>query len=213
MRLKSEAPDTLIQLIQDVGIPFDLHSDDAKELTSGRMNEIMKKFWIKGSQSEPYSPWQVCAKLCIIEIKKAVHHTLERTGASKRLLDYYTKNQSELQNLIAHPYFKLSGCTLYEIISGQTPDILEYLDYAWYQTIWYYDQETAFSEPHRKLAKWLGVAYWASQALCNYILPASSIPIVRSTIQALSRNENESLDILEQIKSLNRSIRDSIEIS
>jgi hypothetical protein len=49
MWLKSEAPDTLIQLIQDVGIPSDLHLDDAKELTSGRMSEIMKKFWIKGS--------------------------------------------------------------------------------------------------------------------------------------------------------------------
>jgi hypothetical protein len=39
--------------MQDVGIPFELHSDDAKERIQGEMKEIMKKFWIKGMQSEP----------------------------------------------------------------------------------------------------------------------------------------------------------------
>lgn len=53
MRLKSDAPDTLIPFMQDIGILSDLHSDDAKELTQGRIQELMKKFWIKGSQSEP----------------------------------------------------------------------------------------------------------------------------------------------------------------
>lgn len=171
MRLKSDTPDTLIQLMQDIGFPSDLHSDDAKELTSGRMVEILKKFWIKGSQSKPYSPWQVRAELCIREIKKAVRHTLEKTGASKRLWDYCAKYQSELHHLIAHPRFKLSGCTPYKIVTGQTPDISEYLDYSWYQTIWYYDQEAPFPEPRWKMAKLLGVAHRVRQALCYYILP------------------------------------------
>jgi hypothetical protein len=63
----------------------------------------------------------------------------------------------------------------------------------------------------QKIGKWLGVAHRVGQALCYYILPASGILIVCSTIQALSRSENESLDMLEQIKSLNHCIRDSIE--
>jgi len=29
----------------------------------------------------------------------------------------------------------------YEILTGQTPDIFEYLDYGWYDNLWYYDQE------------------------------------------------------------------------
>jgi hypothetical protein len=43
MRLKSNAPDTLLQFMQEVGIPSDIHSDDAKELTQGHMHELMKK--------------------------------------------------------------------------------------------------------------------------------------------------------------------------
>jgi hypothetical protein len=71
-KIKSEAPDTLISFMQDIGIPSDLHSDDAKELSEGCMGELLCKFWIRGSQSEPYSPWQVRAELCIREVKKAV---------------------------------------------------------------------------------------------------------------------------------------------
>jgi hypothetical protein len=72
MKRKSEAPDTLVSFMQDIGIPTELHSDDAKELTQGKMADIARQFWIRTTQSEPYSPWQVRAELCIREIKKAV---------------------------------------------------------------------------------------------------------------------------------------------
>jgi hypothetical protein len=83
MKKKSDAPDTLLAFMQDVGIPSDLHSDDAKELTQGRMGEITRKAWIKTSQSEPYSPWQVRAELCNRELKKAVRYTMEKNKGSK----------------------------------------------------------------------------------------------------------------------------------
>jgi GH24 family phage-related lysozyme (muramidase) len=57
MQYKSQAPDALVSFMQDIGIPSELHSDDAKELNQGKMMGILKKFWIKGSQSEPYSSW------------------------------------------------------------------------------------------------------------------------------------------------------------
>jgi GH24 family phage-related lysozyme (muramidase) len=57
MQYKSQAPDALVSFMQDIGIPSELHSDDAKELNQGKMKGILKKFWIKGSQSEPYSSW------------------------------------------------------------------------------------------------------------------------------------------------------------
>jgi len=70
MKTKGEAPNTLISFMQDIGIPSDLHSDNANELTQGRMRELLKEFWIKPSQSEPHSPWQVRAELAIREVKK-----------------------------------------------------------------------------------------------------------------------------------------------
>jgi hypothetical protein len=180
------------------------------ELTQGRMGDMLKKFWIKPSQSEPYLPWQVRAELCIREIKKAVRMSLDRTQAPRRLWDYCTRYQSEIRNLTAHPIFKLEGRTPYEIVCGRTPDISEYLDYAWYETVWYYDQEANFPEPRRKMAKWLGVAHRVGQALCYYVLPSSGRPIVRSTVQPLTHEEKESQEILQQIKELDQSITSSV---
>jgi hypothetical protein len=210
MQRKSDAPDTLVQFMQDIGIPSDLHSDDAKELTQGRMGELLRKFWIRGSQSEPYSPWQVRAELCIREVKKAVRHAMAKTKAPKRLWDYCTIYQCELRNLIAHPHFKLQGRTPYEIITGRTPDISEYLDYSWYQTIWYYDQDAQFPHERRKLGKWLGVAHRVGQALCFYILPASGRPIVRSTVQALTQDELNEESIQAQINDFDCKIEETI---
>jgi hypothetical protein len=72
MKRKGDAPDTLISFVQDIGIPSEPHSDDAKELRQGRMAALAREFWIKTTQSEPYSPWQVRAELAIREVKKAV---------------------------------------------------------------------------------------------------------------------------------------------
>lgn len=49
---KSEAPDSLILYMQDIGIPSELHSDDAKELKQGKMGDLARQFWIKTMQSE-----------------------------------------------------------------------------------------------------------------------------------------------------------------
>lgn len=85
MHRKGEAADTLITYMQDIGIPAGLHSDNARELNKGRVGDLTKEFWIPVSQSEPYSPWQLRAELCIREVKKAVRHAMQRTRAPKRL--------------------------------------------------------------------------------------------------------------------------------
>ena len=210
MKRKAEAPDTLMAFMQDVGIPSALHSDDAKELTEGKMSQIMKEFWIKPSNSEPYSPWQVRAELAIRELKKAVRITMGKTKAPKRLWDYCTMYHCEIRNLTALPIYQLNNRTPYEIVTGRTPDISEYLDFGWYDTIWYHDHDAPFPEDRRKLAKWLGVAHRVGQALCYYILPESGIPIARSTVQALTPDEWKDEVILSNIRDLNERLIDKL---
>jgi hypothetical protein len=43
MKTKAEAPDPLVQFVQDIGIPLHLHSNVTKELTQGRMGDIIHK--------------------------------------------------------------------------------------------------------------------------------------------------------------------------
>jgi hypothetical protein len=210
MKKKSDASDTVIMFMQDIGIPSELHSDDAKELTLSKMGDLTRQFWIKTTQSEPYSPWQVRAELCIKEVKKAVRHTMLKTRAPKRLWDFCTTYQCELRCLIAHPHPKLQGWTPYEIVTGRTPDISEYLDYGWYDTIWYYEQDVAFPDDRRKLGKWLGVAHRVGQALCYYVLNENGKPIVRFTSQPISNEEWRVESFLTSVRELNKKIIECI---
>jgi hypothetical protein len=56
MKSKSEAPYALKEFIQDIGVPSQLHTDEAKELMIGRWKEICQMHGIKQTQTEPHSP-------------------------------------------------------------------------------------------------------------------------------------------------------------
>lgn len=117
LKRKSEPPDSLIQFMQEVGIHSHLHSDDAKELTQGWMIEIMRKCWIKETQSEPYSPWQVRAELCNRELKKTVRLTMVNTKVPSRLWDFCAVYHTEIGSFTVHPLFNLYGRTVEHHVS------------------------------------------------------------------------------------------------
>ncbi len=95
-------------------------------------------------------------------------------------------------------------------MTGQTLDRSEYTDYAWYDTIWYYDQEAAFPDDKGKLAKWLGVAHCVGQALFYYLLLETGHFIVCSTVQPLFQDDKESEIVQRSIQQLNDQIESKI---
>jgi hypothetical protein len=58
MKQNSEAGFTLLEFIQDVGIPYTIHADDAKELMKGKWCEVCRDPGIKQTQTEPCIPFQ-----------------------------------------------------------------------------------------------------------------------------------------------------------
>jgi hypothetical protein len=57
MKSKGDAGDAPLEFIQEVGVPGALHTDDAKELTSGHWEQVRKDHGIKQTLAEPYSPF------------------------------------------------------------------------------------------------------------------------------------------------------------
>ena len=84
------------------------------------------------------------------------------------------------------------------MVTGRTPDISEYVDFSWYDFLWYYDQED-FPEAHRRRGHWLGVAHRRGQACCYYILPQSGEPIVCSTVQRITDDERKSAEVKQAL--------------
>jgi hypothetical protein len=205
MKLKSEAGHALLEFIQDIGIPSALHTDDAKELTSGKWREVCTNHDIKQTLTEPYSPFQNCAEVNIQELKKHVRRVMGKTKTPKRLWDSCASYVAELRCLTAQPLYSLHGRTPYELVTGNTPDISEYISFSWYQPVWYFDK-ASFPEETNRIGRWIGVAHNIGQAMCFWILPKSGIPIARSTVRPITDDELLSEAVRQELQSYDQAI-------
>jgi hypothetical protein len=95
------------------------------------------------------------------------------------------------------------------MVTSNTPDISEYLAFKWYQPVWYYDN-SSFPEPTKHVARWIGVAHNVGQAMCFWVLPASGIPIARSTVIAIKDVELRNPDIQTQLYEYDRIIEQKL---
>jgi hypothetical protein len=194
MKSKAEASVALMELIQYMGIPKHIHSDGAKEMTQGYWKKICNEFGIRMTQTEKASPWQNRTEIEIRELKRHTRRFMHRTKTPVQLWDFCVNYVAHLRNHIVRPLPTLQGRTPYELVTGNTPDISELLEFEWYQPVWYYEP-AEFPHQNKLLGRWIGVAHRIGQALCFWILPKSGVPIARTTIQAIPLEEFNTNDL------------------
>ena len=71
MQKKSQAPDTLVELAHDKGVPTHFVMDNSLEQTKGEFKRKARSFGTHIRQLETHSPWQNAAEDGIRELKKA----------------------------------------------------------------------------------------------------------------------------------------------
>ena len=89
------------------------------------------------------------------------------------------------------------GRTPIEIITGDTPDISESLDYEFYDWV-LYRSNAGLGEV--ELARWLGVSHRVGRLTSYWILPASGIPISASTAQRLTYDERNTEEMRKRME-------------
>jgi hypothetical protein len=127
--------------------------------------KIKSEYEIKQTSTEPHSPWQNSAKVNMRELKKMTVRLMSRTKTPMKLWDYCATYVVEIKSLTATDLYTLDGPTPYKTVTGNIPNIREYLHYNWYDPLWYYE-EIAFPEIAKTLGRWLGVTHQVGQALC-----------------------------------------------
>ena len=189
MKSKGEAGNALKTFIQDVGIPSAMHTDGAREETVRVWGKTIKDLGIRQTTTEPYSPWQNRAESTIWELKKCVPRTIARTRGHKRLWDYCMQWHAEIRSLTALPNYRLDGRVPHEIVTGNTPNITEYIEFDWEQYVWYYDIGDGIPEEKESLGRWAGVAHRVGQVMCYWILNDKGNVLARSTVGAVTQDE------------------------
>ena len=90
---------------------------------------------------------------------------MRQNNVPRQLRDYGIRHAAKLGQLI--PRQKLDYRTPLEQVSGRTPDISEYLDFDFYDLVWYFpEKHPSISKENRSLARWIGVAHRVGSGMC-----------------------------------------------
>jgi hypothetical protein len=89
------------------------------------------------------------------------------------------------------------------MVTGETPDISEWVDFEFYDPVWYYDHKKMdMVDSGKRLARWLGIAHRIGSDLCYWLLlPNGSVIAPRTTVQHVTRTDLlESEEVKMQIE-------------
>jgi hypothetical protein len=198
MEKKSMAGQALRQFIRDFGVPEQLTSDGASEQT-GPKTEFMqnvRKYEIEHHVSEPHRPQQNRAESVIREVKKRWFRQMTKKRVPKRLWDYGIVWICEVMSLTANSNFALDGRTPLEQLTGETPDISEYLDFGFYDWVWYKDNAGVGDN---MFGRWLGVSHRIGNLMSYWILTSNGRVISRTTVQRVTNLEMTTTEVKQRI--------------
>jgi hypothetical protein len=154
---KSDCHEALDKFVREFGAPDILIMDGSKEQTghNSKMQGVARKYNITKKVTEPGRPNQNPAESVIREVRKRWYRTIFRTNCPRRLWNFGIPYICKIMSLTASYAGSLNGRTPIERLFGETPDISEYLDFGFYDWVWY--KENAGLGPI-KLGKFLGVS-------------------------------------------------------
>ena len=79
----------------------------------------------------------------------------------------------------------MTGRSPWESVYGDTPDISEYLDFAFYDWVWFWEA----GNKKASIGRWLGVNHSCQEALSSHILKANGEVVTCTTVQALTKDD------------------------
>ena len=82
----------------------------------------------------------------------------------------------------------LQGRTLLEALNVEIPDISQFLDFGFYNRVWF-KEDAGLGET--KIGRFLGVSHHIVSLVSYLVLPASGIPMSRTTVQRVTNLESQ----------------------
>ena len=181
----------LQEFIDDVGIPETLVCDFASEQT-GKHTEVMRiirqsNIKLRIAEKGRGITQNHRAETEIREIKTKWKTRMRENQVPARLWDYGLVYISEIQSILARGVDKRPGL---EKLTGETIDISEWLDFDFYDRVWYWDEKKMdMTEEQAKIGRWIGISHRVGSDMTYWILTESGKVIARSTVQHITTTD------------------------
>ena len=92
-----------------------------------------------------------------------------------------------------------------EALTGETPDISQYLDFGFYDWVWF-KEDAGLGE--NKLGRFLGVSHHIGSLMNYWVLPASGILMSITTVQQVTNLESQTEQCKKRFEVYGRAIAD-----
>ena len=119
---------------------------------------------------------------------------MSTNNCPKRVWDYAMVYKSEILSIIARGKDGIPGL---EKITGEIVDITEYLDFAFWDLVWY---ASNLDKEGTTIGRWLGVSHCIGSALCYHILKVNGKVESRTTVQHVTQDDYDQPGMKERIQ-------------
>jgi hypothetical protein len=184
MKTESEGPSKLKKFIRQIGAPFALRNDNSKMQTGVAFMDICNFYNIGTQTTEPHHPQQNPAENRIGTLKNVTNRLMDRTGCPAFHWLRASIYCCMLLNVVAHR--QLLWRTPTEVCLGYTPDISPFLQFEFYEDVYYYDNDSkGFPTPKELKGKWGGPTQNCGSMMTYWIWPESGTEwIARSAVRS-----------------------------
>ena len=179
----------LSEFIDDVGVPDTLICDLAPEQT-GKQTGVMKLIRRRNIKTRNAEKGRGITQnqrteTEIREAKAKWKACMQSSQVPPRLGDCCLVYIAKIQCLLAHGIDQRPGI---EFLTGNTVDISEWLDFDFYERVWYWDQKKMdMTDEQARLGCWLGISHRVGRDMTYWILTESGTVITRSsTVQHIT---------------------------
>ena len=204
--------ESLRSFSHDFGVPEHLTFDGAMSQV-GKDTKFMKtirEYDIKHHVSAPRRPNENPAEGQIRELKRRWFRIMTKKDVPERIWDFGLVWVCETGNLSVSSSRHCGGRTPIESITGETPDISEYLDFGFYDWV-IYRSNAGLGEP--SLGRWIGVSHKVGQLMSYWILTSSGHVISCVTVQRLTNADQQTDEWRKKMEQYDAKIKERLDIT
>ena len=122
----------------------------------------------------------------IREVRRKWYRAMIRKRVPKKFWDYGMRWVCEVMQRTHVRANRLDGCVPIEEVTGENADIYEYLDFGFYDRVWYHTNAGLDERLH---GRWLGVAHRIFSLMSYWILTQTGSVIARTAVQQVTSLE------------------------
>ena len=194
MKKKSDAHEGLSLMAQRDGVPPAIVMDGSKEQTMGMFRKKARQMDCHIKQTEPYLPWQNVAEGAIREVQRAAGCKMAKAKSPAKLWDHCLELKGYIKLNTVIDNYELQGQVPETILSGQTSDISPFVECAWYEWVYWYNNLAKYPELREELGRWLGPALDIGPAMTAKILKSNGQMVYLSMYRKLMDDKMQDRD-------------------